>query len=402
MEHDGKRTMRPLPETNVVPKRRRLENEKMSTLMSLSEYFPPESFPLYKFPSPIAEYSVTKERNVVPGRAEAKYFYGKILEKDAAFHFDLNKGFEIFESKDDLLQDERLDILSKWLISRAAPNVGLSEVCFHADFVCYRGLLTRIASTPYDVMEDWIVGAVRIGSTIFLCEFRTEEKKLRQEMLDRRDKLMCYWGFKFEQYVTTDSPDSPLKEKQLSWSLYLTTPVTDQVVSNMKEFDVVMRTTLGNKGGGIRLLFSAETDCLDSEGHYLELKTQAYGMVSNFWKLKAMKWWIQSFLAGVQQIVVGIRDNKGVVRSVKRVKVAELCRRAVDWTPSRTFNFLLDVLTLIKSRMYEVHSLSYMLFEYNHANGKITFRHVPTEGDEFAQYRFLSDDFLKHFGAGAE
>lgn len=57
-------------------------------------------------------------------------------------------------------------------------------------------------------MEDWIVGAVRIGSTIFLCEFRTEEKKLRQEMLDRRDKLMCYWGFKFEQYVTitTDSP----------------------------------------------------------------------------------------------------------------------------------------------------------------------------------------------------
>uniref|UniRef100_A0A914S4M7 Decapping nuclease n=1 Tax=Parascaris equorum TaxID=6256 RepID=A0A914S4M7_PAREQ len=175
----------------------------MATLMSLSEYVPPESFPSYKLPSPIAEYSVTKERNVVPGRAEAKYFYGKVLDKDAAFHFDLSEGFENFESKDDLLQDERLDILSKWLISRAAPNVGLSEwsynnteptvlarlfivsastltvvmltlnvaerqlkvqkrrlVCFHADFVCYRGLLTRIASTPYDVVEDWIVGAV--------------------------------------------------------------------------------------------------------------------------------------------------------------------------------------------------------------------------------------------------
>uniref|UniRef100_A0A915ACN0 Decapping nuclease n=1 Tax=Parascaris univalens TaxID=6257 RepID=A0A915ACN0_PARUN len=181
------------------------------TLMSLSEYVPPESFPSYKLPSPIAEYSVTKERNVVPGRAEAKYFYGKVLDKDAAFHFDLSEGFENFESKDDLLQDERLDILSKWLISRAAPNVGLSEVCFHADFVCYRGLLTRIASTPYDVVEDWIVGAVRIGSTIFLCEFCTEQKKFRQETLGHRDKLMCYWGFKFEQYVTTDSPLQQLR-----------------------------------------------------------------------------------------------------------------------------------------------------------------------------------------------
>uniref|UniRef100_A0A914SIG7 Uncharacterized protein n=1 Tax=Parascaris equorum TaxID=6256 RepID=A0A914SIG7_PAREQ len=70
-------------------------------------------------------------------------------------------------------------------------------------------------------------------------------------------------------------------EKQMSWSIYLrisSSPVTDQAVSNMKEFDVVVKTTLGNRDGGIRLLFSAETDCLDSGyiGIRIESATESF------------------------------------------------------------------------------------------------------------------------------
>ena len=39
--------------------------------------------------------------------------------------------------------------------------------------------------------------------TYFLCEFETERKKLQQEQMTPEQDEMSYWGWKFEQYVTT-------------------------------------------------------------------------------------------------------------------------------------------------------------------------------------------------------
>ncbi|KHN77206.1 Decapping nuclease dom-3 [Toxocara canis] len=356
----------------------------MAILLSASECSSKKTFPMYRSPSVVAEFSVTKERDVVPGRMEARYFYNKVLEHGAKCHFDLNEGFETFQSKDELLNGgEKLNVLCKWLITRASPNASLKEVCCDADFVCYRGLLTRVASTPYDVSESWMLSAVRIESTIFLCEFPTEQKKHRIETMTQREKMMCYWGFKFEQFVTTDTPTS--------------SPVTNEAVCNLREFDVVLKTTLGDEDR-VRLLFSAETDCFDSHGRYLELKTQANGLTGSFWMNKAMKWWIQSFLAGIEQIVVGFRNNSGIVERVSHMKVAELYRHAVRWTPAVTFSFLLDTLRLVKQKMFEVDSLIYVLFEYAPSERAVTFRNVP-EGEDYAQFLFLPDEFLEHFGA---
>ena len=62
--------------------------------------------------------------------------------------------------------------------------------------------MTRLLCTPYRSYGDWKIAVTKFNGTFFLCEFETEYKKNeREEMTPLRDE-MCYWGWKFEQYVT--------------------------------------------------------------------------------------------------------------------------------------------------------------------------------------------------------
>ena len=38
-----------------------------------------------------------------------------------------------------------------------------------------------------------------------MCEFDTEEKQQSNWFDDERQRKMCYWGFKFETYITSGS-----------------------------------------------------------------------------------------------------------------------------------------------------------------------------------------------------
>lgn len=67
--------------------------------------------------------------------------------------------------------------------------------------MCFRGLLTQIMCTPFEESEGWIICAKQYDGTIFLCAFDTEEKIRRQQNETERQKQMCSWGYKFEQYM---------------------------------------------------------------------------------------------------------------------------------------------------------------------------------------------------------
>lgn len=62
------------------------------------------------------------------------------------------------------------------------------------DYVCFRGLLTKIMVTPV-FNEDWVVCAINFMGNVYLCEY-TEEKKDYED----QEKFL-YWGRKFETYV---------------------------------------------------------------------------------------------------------------------------------------------------------------------------------------------------------
>ncbi|CAG9533355.1 unnamed protein product [Cercopithifilaria johnstoni] len=334
------------------------------------------AFPAFDKPSVVGEMCVTKQRNVLPGRCRAKYLHEKIIGKRC--NFDLNIGYRQFQSKD-VLHNEKLDMLLKWILIHSESGSSLGKVCHRADFICWRGTLTRIACSPYECRDGWRIAAVRYKSVNFICEFPTNEKILQLKSMSDRDKLMTYWGFKYEQYVTSDSLSSE--------------PNINEPVTNLEEFDVIVKARLGGRKNGFRILYSGETDCIDAEGEYVELKTQCKELANNFWRHKAMKWWVQSFLIGIQNIVVGFRDNNGIVTHTEWLKVPQLAKKAHQWSANVTFNFLLAVLNRLKELLEVSPDLIYYVLEFDPSKRCVIFQ-TSTSNDTF---NFLPNWFLLHF-----
>uniref|UniRef100_A0A158PC26 RAI1 domain-containing protein n=1 Tax=Angiostrongylus cantonensis TaxID=6313 RepID=A0A158PC26_ANGCA len=294
--------------TNMAALTQKLTSQQMVVLMDQSVIRVPvdvssnyQPFPRFWHPETIGEYTVTRERRLVPGREDAKYLYEAALADGGAVNLDLNEGFSTFEDKGG---DERLDVLLDWIVSQAPRGGHLKKVLHETDFVCWRGLLTRIASTPFSRKDTWEFAAARIKGVIFLCERETEYTKQRFVFC----RAVSYTFFKGEPSVNT--------------------PVTSR-----EEFGVVVRSELGTSvGRPLQLVYGAEVDAINrsdknslrgklihysaADGRLVELKTQRHALEGVFWKQKSMKWWLQSFLVGIDHIIVGYRNDDGIVKKV--------------------------------------------------------------------------------------
>lgn len=74
-----------------------------------------------------------------------------------------------------------------------------------ADFVCWRGVLTKLAATPYDSgsrAEGWKIAVAKFRGTHYIREYDTEKHKENERNMTQRQRLMSYWGHKFEKDVT--------------------------------------------------------------------------------------------------------------------------------------------------------------------------------------------------------
>ncbi|KAH7937423.1 hypothetical protein HPB49_011997 [Dermacentor silvarum] len=168
----------------------------------------------------------------------------------------------------------------------------LDSLLLHTDFVCYRGLLTRLACTAYEAREDWLLAACRFRGSIYLCAFETESERKRrlEDAADPRRDRMSFWGYKFEQYMVSAEPEG--------------VPDVDAVVNECEEYCIVVRSRLESHS----LVFGAEVDGVDprvhrhgrqsqpgSTGSYVELKTSrdclSEQQYRNFCRFKLLKWW---------------------------------------------------------------------------------------------------------------
>ena len=70
------------------------------------------------------------------------------------------------------------------------------------NFIAWRGILTKLLCSPYNHQEPWKVAATLYNGTIYLQEIETEEKRRQEAAMPPQQKATCYWGLKFEDYVT--------------------------------------------------------------------------------------------------------------------------------------------------------------------------------------------------------
>ncbi|KAH7728419.1 dom-3 [Aphelenchoides avenae] len=172
----------------------------------------------FSVPTPVGEFSLDKSRVPQLGRARVRYLHEKYLDTKNV-HFDLTHGFSTYDPKE--VNAELLEIILRWIKLMAPPGSRLKkvfagrvksevdafQVIHEADFVVWRGSLTRVACSPFEKDGDgWKVACCRFQNVIFMCEYDSEAKAQKKGNESERERLMTYWGHKFEQYITTDMP----------------------------------------------------------------------------------------------------------------------------------------------------------------------------------------------------
>uniref|UniRef100_A0A0K0FEA4 Decapping nuclease n=1 Tax=Strongyloides venezuelensis TaxID=75913 RepID=A0A0K0FEA4_STRVS len=295
-----------------------------------------QEFPYFSKPECISEFSLDKDRKMTFGRSGIKYFYESCLDETHP-NYNLNDGFDTYIKKEG---DEKINVLLRWILSQTPGRyMDLKKICHEVDFVCFRGLLTKIGNSLYSENDTFRAVAMFYNGVIFLCEYPTEDELERLANVSEKDQRFSYWGHKFEQYVTCSYKES--------------LPDTTTPVCAYDEYCGIFKVYLEGVGSNhdkVSLIYGAELDCIDPKtGKFMELKTQYDTLNASFWRYKALKWWLQSFLVGINKISVGYRDNDGIIKSVGLLPVSELTSGSkASFSTSMVMNYILKTLAVIK------------------------------------------------------
>jgi len=176
---------------------------------------------------------------------------------------------------------------------------------------------------------------------IYLEHEETEQEKKRNLEMTEENKFACYCGYKFE-YVCSNEP-------------------AGEPVDVNKYFCTVMYSKLNAH----TICFGAEMDCYNtrpfktssSKNNYVELKTSKVIRSDkdqfSFERYKLLKFWAQSYLAGVGTVICGFRDEKGILRDVNSLNtfsIPDIVKfKRNMWNANVCLNFLDQILTWLKA-----------------------------------------------------
>ncbi|XP_057762806.1 NAD-capped RNA hydrolase DXO1 [Arachis stenosperma] len=255
----------------------------------------------FQEPCEIACYSRVEGGQVFFDDRSVRLFKRLISEDVGA---DLNEGYDTFIPKQDLGSEGFGDLLA------CIRDKGI-QLQNNIHFVTFRNNLNKIMATAYIRHEPWEMGVHKRNGVVYLDVHKLPERP--QSDLDRR---RCYWGYCFESLATED----PTRDDGEG---------IHHVNANV-EFCTVIKTKLGAH----RILMGAEMDCCDStdegKNFYVELKTSReleYHTEEKYEREKLLKFWIQSFLAGVPYIVIGFRDDSGRLVRTERLRTKDITQR---------------------------------------------------------------------------
>lgn len=344
------------------------------------------AFPHFAKPQEVGRFSsdASKDgrRNVYNDSRKLKYYTPP--EQNFDLKFDLRLGYDQFV-KQDADVTERLDNMLKWILlnkDQFTVNENGLIKSLHTDFLMWRGHLTRIICTPFG-KDSWAMAVTLFGGTYYMSEVETAENERKRKEMSDREKEMTYWGYKFEQYVTSDKKDGR--------------PNTSKPVDNHDAFYSVVRSNLHKH----RLLYAGEVDCIrpdtskKSPENYVELKTSRewYNQRNehNFYRFKLIKWWAQSFLVGIPEVVCGFRDDAGIVRRMKSFQTLQMPKESRGlWSGAIAFNFCQEFLSFIRQVVTASDAKKVYLFERQTDSSSITWKILENPSDVFLPDWFTS------------
>lgn len=299
---------------------------------SSSPHLYDKDFPYIRQPNIIGEFSMDGKREFQADRSQLQL----LNRPQDSVSFDLNKGLNTRISKS--WESEGLDTMLRWILNNRSK---FGERSLNTDFVSFRGLLRLLLNTPYEQRDPWIIRVTRWRGTVYLLQEKTIAEKEREKNMTERDKKFTYWGYKFEHYMNLHDKDpGPVNENE--------------------EFCCIFRTRLA----GLSLMYGAEMDGYISSqlpdgqlnpSKFVEYKTSRIVETDrqdrSFRKFKLIKWWAQSFLVGIEEVLCGWRDDHGIVHDVESFKVSKLAGLGIEWKANVCANFLLSFLSFLSTNI---------------------------------------------------
>ncbi|KAL3479433.1 RAI1 like PD-XK nuclease-domain-containing protein [Aspergillus californicus] len=305
-------------------------------------------------PKEIASFSYDDQHSFHLGNSSLRYYYPPQLPAD------LNRGFDTFQKLDDAA-DEHLDALLDTIIALERETGKKCE----ADIITWRGMMTKILTAPFDNMNGFEMNATCFQGSIFIEEnnaYRNEQKWIQKNQgmppgMASQD-LMAYWGYKFETISVLDkswdeTPRAAIEGRE------------NLVVNNNAQYCSVARTGIGHArlvlGGEVDAIWDSKPSRKEDPINWVELKTSAEirndrDMVR--FERKLLRFWAQSFLLGVPKIVVGFRDQDGIVRRIEDIETASIPSTVKKsgrgtWDGNICINFAANFLDWLKATIQE-------------------------------------------------
>ncbi|KAJ7650093.1 RAI1-domain-containing protein [Roridomyces roridus] len=224
--------------------------------------------------------------------------------------------------------------------------------------VSWRGVMTRILTAPYAEERDgWELNVMSVGGVLYFEEFLSEARLEDKNNLEPRQRRQTYFGYAFESYCTADKPGVPNVPQHPG-----DPPGWGGDVDTNVQWCSVVRTKLGDT----RMVIGGEVDCVRDKytgttDTFVELKTSlvirgpqdsvkfekyseciARLLLLMIGYRKLLKFYMQSFLLGVPEILVGFRTPSGQVTTTQTFKTVEIPRLVRGkgphaWDPSVCF-----------------------------------------------------------------
>ncbi|XP_065187689.1 decapping and exoribonuclease protein-like [Sycon ciliatum] len=282
-------------------------------------------------PVEIGCFSMDDKRAIFMNRREARRCVEIPDGGLRSVEWDLNEGFADFQWRDeDNIKAEGIKPLLEWIMeNKEVPDT---------NFVFKRGVLKQVLTAPYNwnarYPKEWRVKVCRFRNVIYMCMDQQFPKWNGFSDLSPREQQATHWGFRFESYCT--APINPEAEQ-------------NSRPNNTAGFDTVVYTQLADHS----FILSAEVDGeLDRPGqspptNYVEMKTQRELYTPHhretFHRQKLLETWAQCYCIGAPSLLVGFRNDDGIVHRVKNYKTADLPDMCSDyWSSSVCLNFAQD------------------------------------------------------------
>ncbi|KAJ7455291.1 RAI1 like PD-XK nuclease-domain-containing protein [Mycena galericulata] len=191
--------------------------------------------------------------------------------------------------------------------------------------VAWRGVITRILTAPYEEREGWDLNVMCVDGVLYFEEHLSEARLLEKNDIEPRHRRQTYFGYAFESYCTTDTPGGANVPQNPG-----DPPGWGGDVDTNVQWCSVVRTKLGDT----RMVIGGEVDCVRGKytgatDTFVELKTSLVirGPHDELkFEKKLLKFYMQSFLLGVPEILVGFRTPAGQVTTTQTFKTVEIPR----------------------------------------------------------------------------